>query len=444
MANLYNAAQNRLQSTLDTMIARPEQERMNRLREQVIGQQLEEGRMTLADAYRKRQEDEELRNALANPPTQTTFAPPQPVTPGVGGLQANPSLTEITGRRQMTPTQIIADTRMKQGRVDEAVKAINLDDALAQYQAKGADPREYYAAKHKLDQGKEFFGIVKEYRKSPEMLKQLWPLIVKAYPDAANVNPDMIRETANGLAVPVTTQDGRVIPNRYYLYDNDGKMHMIEDKPNAETLLDKRLAADAAKTDKLIAARFGLLEKKAQSGGDGTGKPKRAMPASTEKRLTAAAELADAMDRFNGGFQPNYAGKTIMGDTSNTVGKIFGDDTGQAQWWQDYQGYVNDVRQEKFGASLTNNEKNEFLKYIVTPRMSPKQVQENLRRQKQITDSALARLQRGYATQHGADVVEEFTGRPVAPVEAAKAPTIKYGKGKQPVKSGRFTVEEVK
>lgn len=268
-----NQAAAGLTDTIRYGAERPERQRFAELRNQMLQQEMEQNSMTLAEAYRKQQEDEAVRAALANPPTQTTFAPPRPVTPGAGGLQADPSLTEITGRQQKTPTQIIAETRMGQGRVEEAVNAINLDDKLAEYGAKvqagNGDVREYYRLKQDVDQAKEFFGVVKEYKKNPAMLKQLWPLVVKAYPRAAAIDPESLIQEDGLTLIPATTRDGRVIPNLYGYLDEAGTVHIKEVKPDAEALLDKRLAADAAKTDKLIAAADARAERRlAVSGGN--------------------------------------------------------------------------------------------------------------------------------------------------------------------------------
>lgn len=174
-------------------------------------------------------------------------------------------------------------------------------------------------------------------------------------------------------------------------------------------------------------------------GGGGRGaKGQRPMPAATEKRLSNAAELADSIARFSSGFVDGYGGHTFLGEASNTAGRIFGDVTGQSQWWQDYQGYVNDIRQEKFGASLTNNEKNEFLKYIVTPRMNAKEIRQNLTRQKMITDSALARMARGYARQYDPETVSEFIGRDIPSAEEARPPRINYDRRNTPSKVIRY------
>ena len=75
----------------------------------------------------------------------------------------------------------------------------------------------------------------------------------------------------------------------------------------------------------------------------------RPLPSPLQKQLTEVSELADATERFDSTFQDTYGGKTITGEMSNITGKYFGDDTGQSQWWQDYELHQSQVRNKLFG-----------------------------------------------------------------------------------------------
>lgn len=141
----------------------------------------------------------------------------------------------------------------------------------------------------------------------------------------------------------------------------------------------------------------------------------RPMSSSVEKRITSAAELSDHMDRLGSTFQDQYGGSPIGGlfDVENTYLKLTGDPSGQAQWWQDYQMYLNDVRHDKFGSALTATEKGEFLKAAVTPKMDPEEIRKNLLRQRDLSALALDRIAQGYAVDYNPEAINAFVGRQI-------------------------------
>lgn len=170
---------------------------------QLHDQQLQTGALTLADLQRKSRQDRELQQGLAK------LGPTAPA------------------QNYAAET---AKIRMSQGRTDEALKAISVDDALAQYGAKvqqaGGDLRQYYQAKTALDEMKEFSESIKPFAKDKATLKAMWPMVVKAYPKAASMDPDSFISKQEGVMMPFTTPDGKTIPGMYYVYDNEGKMHI--------------------------------------------------------------------------------------------------------------------------------------------------------------------------------------------------------------------------
>jgi hypothetical protein len=122
----------------------------------------------------------------------------------------------------------------------------------------------------------------------------------------------------------------------------------------------------------------------------------KALPVSAIKDLEKKAVGFEDMSRLSSGFKPEFSGNTVTGGLENFVGRLGGEklgltDEGQTQWWQDYQGYVNQVRNDLFGAALTPGEKAEFEKAIITPNMDPEQAAANLARQQALTQNALAR-----------------------------------------------------
>lgn len=152
-------------------------------------------------------------------------------------------------------------------------------------------------------------------------------------------------------------------------------------------------------------------------GPDGqpiTGKPKleKALPSPTAKRLEDQAVTADSTKRFAATFKPEFGGKTIAGELSNTTKRVLGDDTGQAQWWQDYAFHRNKVRNDLFGSALTATEQAEWNKADINPRMEPKQIRLNLERRAELEQRALARqIKANEAAGYNKEQIRALTGQ---------------------------------
>lgn len=116
--------------------------------------------------------------------------------------------------------------------------------------------------------------------------------------------------------------------------------------------------------------------------------------------VVSAGTALDTMTRLNSSFKDEYGGNLITGGLENLYlrNKPGGDPSGQAQWWQDYQAYVNQVRNDLFGAALTPVEKAEFEKSIITERMSPEEARKNLQRQLMLSARAAQRKASPYVT----------------------------------------------
>lgn len=128
--------------------------------------------------------------------------------------------------------------------------------------------------------------------------------------------------------------------------------------------------------------------------GLGSGAP---LKESAVKSLAAAGDSVEGSERLSGTFKPQYGGKTILGDLSNTYKRIAGDETGQAQWWQDMDTLQNQTRHALFGSALTATELAAWNKTSVTPRMAPTEIVKNLERRKEIEARAASKLGRSYA-----------------------------------------------
>jgi hypothetical protein len=164
----------------------------------------------------------------------------------------------------------------------------------------------------------------------------------------------------------------------------------------------------------------------------------RPLPAPLQKQLTEAAELADATTRFSTTFKDDFGGKTVTGGLGNTVGRIMGDDTGQSQWWQDYELHQSQIRNKLFGSALTAPEIAAWEKSAINPRMEAKQIKENLGRRDKLEQTAINRLMRGAAVTYNREAIEAFTGRPIdgRPAEPA-APAAPSGYQEGQTATGR-------
>jgi hypothetical protein len=138
----------------------------------------------------------------------------------------------------------------------------------------------------------------------------------------------------------------------------------------------------------------------------------RALPPTAMNDLAAKAEIVDTTQRLVDTFKEGYGGKTILGEASNTMGRVLGDDTGQAQWWQDYQLHQNVVRNKLFGSALTPTEAKQWERAAVNPRMDEGEIKKNLARRAELERKGFERMMGGY-TKGGYNVeqIEAVTGR---------------------------------
>lgn len=177
--------------------------------------------------------------------------------------------------------------------------------------------------------------------------------------------------------------------------------------------------------------------------------PTRQMQPKAINDLSAAGDQAAAMDRLTGGFKPEYGGHTVLGGLSNTIGRLTGDSTGQTQWWQDYQVQLNQMRNKLFGAALTAQEKSEFEKAVINPRMDPGEIQKNLQRQDQLATVAARKLAKAYtAAGYNKEAVEDAIGMSIEDLSGTAKPgpgdyTNPPQSGAAPQASGGWSVKRV-
>lgn len=106
----------------------------------------------------------------------------------------------------------------------------------------------------------------------------------------------------------------------------------------------------------------------------------RAVPQGVATAAAKKVEIRDNLTNFLNSFQDDFAGNSVTGGLENTAQGLLGTGTpGQRNWWAQFSALDNQIRNELFGASLTDGEKKAYEATTITPRMSPNQVRANLR-----------------------------------------------------------------
>ena len=105
------------------------------------------------------------------------------------------------------------------------------------------------------------------------------------------------------------------------------------------------------------------------------------------------AKVAKSYANLSSTFDPKFAGYTFdaIGDLKKLQARaapMSEFDKNLTAWWMRYQEQVNAVRNDLFGSALTETEKNEFLKAMVTPGMDSDIAKRNLETQSRILRGA--------------------------------------------------------
>lgn len=127
-----------------------------------------------------------------------------------------------------------------------------------------------------------------------------------------------------------------------------------------------------------------------------------------EKQVSTVTALRSALS----GFKDDFGGNTLTGETENWLQGLTGlGTTGQRDWWSNFRETDNLLRNELFGASLTDHEKKAYDATTVTPRMAPSEIRRNLQRRVRIAETALARrVARLKAAGFNSDEIDAATG----------------------------------
>jgi len=157
-----------------------------------------------------------------------------------------------------------------------------------------------------------------------------------------------------------------------------------------------------------------------------SGKTKR-VPAKVLDNFAKAGKNLDTFDGLENSFKDDFAQSNLLGIPSEKVGDLENwlGSTGfikgnqpQADWWRTYNDWAQEVRNDRFGASLTATEKADFNKVKLNPSSSAATIKNELKRQKSIVARAVAResnsnINRGIIDE---DDVFYATGRSISDI----------------------------
>lgn len=174
-------------------------------------------------------------------------------------------------------------------------------------------------------------------------------------------------------------------------YDNLYKQSALE-QDSENSLRTAQARIDAANI--YATSRKKVAEAKEKDAG-------KALPANLVGKLSEKASTAELMDGIKGAFKDGYGGSysDTLGEISNWVGSrgLGGEDNiDKSEWWKNYDGYANQVRNQLFGSALTKTEEVAWKKANITPGMDDDQIKKNLARQDEIVKKGLKRYLGSY------------------------------------------------
>ena len=166
----------------------------------------------------------------------------------------------------------------------------------------------------------------------------------------------------------------------------------------------KEIVAEEKRDREKIEARADQAEKDRQNkiyiaNLVNSGKTKR-VPAKVLDNFAKAGKNLDTFDELDNSFKDDFAQSNFLGIPSEKVGDLENwlGSTGfikgnqpQADWWRIYNDWAQEVRNGRFGASLTATEKADFNKIKLNPSSSASTVKNELKRQKSIVARAVAK-----------------------------------------------------
>lgn len=178
--------------------------------------------------------------------------------------------------------------------------------------------------------------------------------------------------------------------------------------------------------------RYGLPSLPVPSGAPGSSQLRKSpqMPQKTGEDLRTMSGLAQRGQSQAADFRPEYGGNFIMGDTENTVKRMFPmlenltNTKGQADWWSAQEALNAFERHPLTGSTFTPTESGLWRQQAAGPRDDEQFIRENVERRAALMSTAIARAARAAAKQYGPDAVLAQTGLPMIPDESYAAPII--------------------
>ncbi len=190
---------------------------------------------------------------------------------------------------------------------------------------------------------------------------------------------------------------------------------------NAEvTIIDKMNNIRKSEEDRLSRERIAA----AKANKPGT------IPAALSKDLKAASELQSRFDQLIASAKPEFfqplKGPAILnfsvvvnaaikatkaGLVPEEIAKRFGISNDTVQWWMAYEDFNSDVRKERYGATLTGNEKESFQRTIIEPNTNRElALQYMAEKQKIINDAANKTANRARVLGVSPQVIASYFG----------------------------------
>jgi len=131
-------------------------------------------------------------------------------------------------------------------------------------------------------------------------------------------------------------------------------------------------------------------------GANGSGK---GLPVSGNLRIADIVDTAKQMGNLASEMGPDYGGYGVqfLGDTAKKLNDQFGYDERflggmsdkQMNWWRNYQGFINQVRNQLYGSALTLTEARAFEKQVASVASRPGSLKESLKSQFRILIDSL-------------------------------------------------------
>jgi len=140
-----------------------------------------------------------------------------------------------------------------------------------------------------------------------------------------------------------------------------------------------------------------------------------------EQQIGVLAGVSRGLDSF----KDDYAGNSITGGLENDIQSRFSSfgSPGQRDWWAQFGSTDNVIRNDLFGATLTDSEKAAYAATTVTPAMDPKEVRLNLQSRRDILESAMKRRTNFLKAQgYSKEAIEALAGEFAQKIGAVVAP----------------------